>query len=96
MIDILIIPIIIGSIIGLYIGLNATTWYRNWKYPKVWLKEKQPWGGNKVYERNTYPGDWVWRWQSIKIDPIYLYEDGTTSEPYTTWRKSIADFREKS
>jgi hypothetical protein len=90
------ILILITTPIGLYVGWNWRRWYMNWRYPRVWLREVDPFSSEKYEERYVMPGNFVWKYQALKENPIFLYEDGTTSQKYTTWRGNLAAFRERN
>jgi hypothetical protein len=68
----------------------------NWKYDRVWLRTQDPFSSEKYEEKYVMPGKFVWKYQALKENPIFLYEDGTTSQKYTTWRDNLADFRERN
>lgn len=87
--------VVITAVIGLYVGCNSHRWYMNWRYKRVWLCSKSAFSSDSYDEKYVMPGKFVWKYQPLRENPIFLYEDGTTSELHTTWRDNLADFREK-
>ena len=77
-----------------YVGWNSKRWYMNWRYKRVWICEKDFYRSDKYEEKYVMPGNFVWKYPAFKETPIFLYEDGTTSQQRITWRENLADFRE--
>lgn len=91
------IVFIIMVLTGLYLGWNSKRWYMNWRYDRVWLCVQEFGHFDAKYtEKYVMPGNFVWKYETLKDQPIFLYEDGTTSQKHTTWRANLADFRERN